>query len=322
MFHNIHDNHTSSSSNERQCFLQEEHVQLACSMFVDRDDTGGQQQRSEPSRLLQAYLRHRQVTSLSPSSWVAHNPQISCTLIDHEHDLLFIFGDTVGALPLWYELQFATDGLPPQVFVSSHPMLGTSLGFTQLTPVGPGLTLSMSMEREVSSNSHHVVLNCQHWSEIATREYLPVGIKEAKEIALELLETASSSMFSQIDGSVNGDQGIMTEFDLHDDSSVLLECALHQIVQTNLWMEQTPTRLRFNTQPLITDPHSKTLPKVISAQLYGMYASLILLLLTVLMIDFDCHYLMYVCSVVCPRQDQILAFHAGFKTDTLAWEAG
>jgi len=292
MFHNkqdrINDNFLSPPDID-QSFIQVDGIDMAC--HSNRGTTG------EASRLLQEYIRHRQVSQF-PTTWVANHSQISCTLYDSEHQLLFLFGDTVGALPLWYELQDAINTLGPQIFVSSHLLAASSLGFKHLTPVGPGLTVSIDMSSSSTATttttttgtgsrtspdtgpmSSFEVISSQHWSEGRSKQYAPLRMAEAEHRTIELLESTSRSLSSILNQTmeasastswINPRNGILTELDMHDDSSVLLECALHATthpVQVPP-SAQSSSRLRFDTAPLISDP--AVLPAVLSADLQGM----------------------------------------------------
>ena len=133
--------------------------------------------------------------------------------IIHKYLLLFLFGDTVGALPLWYELQDAINTLGPQIFVSSHLLAASSLGFKHLTPVDPGLTVSIDMSSSSTATttttttgtgsrtspdtgpmSSFEVISSQHWSEGRSKQYAPLRMAEAEHRTIELLESTSRSL--------------------------------------------------------------------------------------------------------------------------------
>lgn len=294
----------SNNNQQSQSFMQAEGIDMICAslfskkviankQFHSSDGNTEIEAGSEPSRMLQDYIHHRRVTQ-SPSTWIANHSQVSCTLYDHEYQLLILFGDTIGSLPLWYEIQTpsTTNGQGPQVFVSSLLLIAAPLGFNLPTPVGPGLTLIIDMSTPTPSTSLSTapsstsfeVLNCQHWSdglrEQNQYQYVPMRMTEAEQISSKLLESTSISLSLLIDersSSISG--GIITELDMHDDSSVLLECALHGYETTHTQStrptsghsgyHQNPTsRLRFNTQPLIADQVIP--PEVLSVELQGI----------------------------------------------------
>ena len=250
---------------------QEDGVYLICSLLSDRDYIlnginllGNTTVENESNRLLRSYLDYRRSDSSQSSSWVAHNPRLSCSLFDSSIEMLYLIGDTIGAVPLFYELQdAAADDVSPQLFVSSQPLYGTNLGFRQLSPVGPGLTLSLDM-------TSHEVINCHHWSEGKVKSYSSKSVKEMEEDSIKILKSTADFVGSIVNGRMSDNyttEGIMTELDVQDDSSVLLECALHESNYGTTDSTSNNKRLRFKTQPLIADPVN--LPAVVNTKLYS-----------------------------------------------------
>lgn len=264
MFYNARDglNKVSPSlSKTENNVLQAEDVTLACSTLQEREKINGDESFGETSRLLQEYINFRRRASRSPSTWVANKSKLSCSLFDQKHHLVFLFGDIIGAFPLWYELRHSSDDTPSQIFASSDPLLATPLGFHQMTPVGPGLTLSI----DVSASDSFEVINCKHWREGGPSHYSPMSVEEAENTSLRLLEATSEALLAT--SKEIGPLGHLTELDMHDDSSVLLECALKR-VSHNSPIDSSHYRVRFNTPPLISEVPP---PPVVTAQIYGMW---------------------------------------------------
>lgn len=258
-----HDSNHHPNIDIRELFLQRDGVDMVCTMYstydvhvhkndVHKDDV--HVSVHEANRLLDDYLLHRKSTSAS--GWVAYNPLISCALLDLTYQYIYLIGDTVGGLPLWYEFKSL------EVFISSHMLLGASLGFTQLSPVGAGHTLSV----RVTSDSLEII-NCQHWSTVDEKE---MSVEESSKKSLEMLHATTTSLSTVLideqsshDGSSGG---VMSELDMKDDSSVFLECALHN-VPSHVYSSMVEPRVRYNTQPLISD--YSELPSVLTRPIFG-----------------------------------------------------
>lgn len=259
--------------NMKQQFISWDDVDLVCAKLskeVDHkvDSVGGGAE-VETKRLLNDYI-HFRLSNKTPRGWVADTSQQSCVLHDQKHDMLFLIGDTIGSLPLWYEFKTFENGLSRGVFVSTHALLSTTLEFTRLSPVGAGITMSF----DLSSNSIEL-MRCQHWSE-GKQSYESIPMKEIELISAELLRSTTASVRDLLTkrktDEMTSENALMTELDMHDDSSVLLECAIHgatDIDSKALRAGVVPAhRLRYNTQPLISDHHG-TLPSVLTQELLG-----------------------------------------------------
>jgi hypothetical protein len=88
--------------------------------------------------LLTEYLYNKK----NYESWRKEPTPYSCTLFDVESQSIFLFGDTVGSVPLWYSLSSKD-----KTFMITSDLIGAQRnGYKYvLTPLGPGQTVALNI---------------------------------------------------------------------------------------------------------------------------------------------------------------------------------
>jgi hypothetical protein len=197
----------------------------------------------EAQFILKSYYEDNLISAKEdPLSWTINKPNISCLLLDRPQKLLWLIGDHVGASPLWFS--FRPNKGQQEIIVTSDLFAAVSLGYTDLTAVGPGLSLAIDLQSyEISS--------INHWSQFhpgsASNE---PQLENASEWSAAILASAQKVVSDSVLSPL-----LATELDLLDPSSILLECAIAS--QSNL------TRARYHTAPLVID--SEPIPTTIDS---------------------------------------------------------
>ena len=235
-------------------FYQEGPLDVFCLTLGDSDLS------TSPSLLASEYLAAQalQKSSSSGMKWIANSSHATCALIDHDEGVLYLVGDVVGAVPLWYEIT----NNPKEIYVTSQPLL-IHPAFSQLTPVGAGHTLSIQLSGEL-----FFLMNCYQVLDRAMIYKNTISTSRAHDIASELFEAAMDLVVIAMTNT-SSSTGIMTELDYNDDSGIFLDCVLHSVYLNN----KVPARFsrrprkRYYSQPLVYD--SNDVPDILTSEIFG-----------------------------------------------------
>ena len=202
---------------------------------------------NETQSILRDYYKVKQNRLM----WTVKHPNMSCVIFDLQRKLLWLIGDHAGATPLWFAFQSSSLSVDRQEMIITTDLLaGVVLNYSDLTAVGAGLTLAFDINT-------FEILSMNHWSQHHTNDFSN--------------EPSLSQSFSWSVSLLNSSQEILspyfplpkvlTELDLLDASSILLDCA----ISTHPKMKDQ-FRVRYNTAPLVTDVESD--PEIIDPYIY------------------------------------------------------
>jgi hypothetical protein len=182
--------------------------------------------------------------------WTINKPNISCALLDQTNKFLWLIGDHAGSSPLWFSFH-----PNHHLLVTSDLFAAIALGFSDHTAVSSGFTLGIDLQSfEISAMNH--------WSQFYRgKEFQEPQLEHSSEWSGAIL-TAAQQVLS--DTALSSLPLLVTELDLLDPSSILLECAIAS--QSNF------TRARYHTPPLVID--LEPLPFVDSYTLRESFTSL------------------------------------------------
>lgn len=191
--------------------LYAEDVQLVCASR----SLGGIEYA--PRLILEQYLKEN-ITVY----WQARNPKASCILIDSSKTYMFVIGDSMASLPLWYAFKAGiADGSKTEFGVSSDLLTITHLGFKHVASVGPGMTLCIGT---LKNN----ILAVNHWTDyLANGRYAP-SIEDAPRLSLRLLSEVNTALRIETKSHAGGSlfDPFISELDVSDSCSLLMECSL------------------------------------------------------------------------------------------------
>lgn len=167
-------------------------------------------------------------------SWSVNQPNMSCCVLDGQRNLLWLLGDHVGSVPLWFG--FLKTGNRQDIIVTTDLFAAIYLGYSDLTAVGAGLSLPFDMET-------FDLLSMNHWTQY---NYDPTfqepDLQSSSNWSNSILD-AAKSVIAKYD-----DVHLYTELDLLDASSILLECAIVNQSDFNKKL-----RSRYKKAPLVVD---------------------------------------------------------------------
>ena len=122
--------------------------------------------QAEPSQripnirlVIQKYI----VDFVNKKAIVRHTIPFSCIVLDEFRDgngvvdtVLNMIGDSDSLIPLWYSftLKNRTNQLDTSLFVSTDLFLGTKLGFTSITMLGPSQIISINLSTYEITSTH------------------------------------------------------------------------------------------------------------------------------------------------------------------------
>lgn len=144
-----------------------------------------------------------------------------CVLLDGITETLWLFADSIGSIPLWYEFPERRESAPQFDFVVSSDLFAARhLGFSHLTPLGAGQSLSVDLRT-------NEILSMDHWLPPFVRNVSAESpAVDSEHFAKSLLSAAMSAAHRTIaNHSTEEDIQFATEFDETHTSSLLLECA-------------------------------------------------------------------------------------------------
>ena len=165
--------------------------------------------------------------------WSVNQPNMSCVIFDETKSLMWLVGDHAGSTPLWFAFQ--SDGQHQDIVITSDLFAAVNLDYSDLTAVGAGLALAFDI-----FSFELVAMN--HWSQSHQDEtFHEPELEMASSWSASILDSAKSAL-----SIYNSSTLLLTELDLLDASSILLECAI----------APQKTRARYHKAPLVVDPKS------------------------------------------------------------------
>lgn len=165
--------------------------------------------------------------------WSVNQPNISCVVFDEPKRLMWLVGDHAGSNPLWFT--FKSDEQTQDIVITSDLFAAVNLGYSDLTAVGAGLALAFD-----TLSLELVAMN--HWSQYHQDEtFHEPELENASVWSASILDSAKSVL-----SAYNSSAILLTELDMLDASSILLECA----------MMPQKIRARYHKAPLVVDPKS------------------------------------------------------------------
>jgi hypothetical protein len=189
----------------------------------------------EVQSILKDYYFSRQKENAM--EWSVNQPNMSCVLFDETKSLLWLVGDHAGSIPLWFAFQ--SDGKNTEIVVTSDLFACVNLGYSDLTAVGAGLALAFD-------TLSFDLVRMNHWSQYHQDEkFHEPELENASSWSASILDSAKSALSVYNSSS----SFLLTELDLLDASSILLECA----------MSPQRTRARYHKAPLVMDPKSMSI---------------------------------------------------------------
>lgn len=209
--------------------------------------------------------------------WNVKQSNMSCVIFDLKKQLLWLIGDNAGTIPLWFAFQSSSSqssqSQSPQSQSSNNgnmiittDLLGAIvLNYTDLTAVGAGLTLAFDMNT-------FEILSMNHWSQYSINNnkfFNEPKLSESFSWSISLLNSSQQLLSSYVSLSI-----VLTELDMLDASSILLDCA----ISTHPQMKDE-FRVRYHSAPLVTDVENN--PEIINSYIYCKFIFILLIILLI-----------------------------------------
>lgn len=196
----------------------------------------------------QAILRDYHKSKQNYLTWTVKQPNMSCVIFDLKKQLLWLIGDDSGTTPLWFAFQSL--GNRQDMIVTTDLLAGVVLNYTDMTAVGSGLTLAFDINTLE-------ILSMNHWSQYHTNNFSnEPTLSQSFSWSLSLLNSSQEVLSPFLPLPT-----ILTELDLLDPSSILLDCVIstHPNIKDQF-------RVRYHSAPLVTDV--ETDPDIIDSYIY------------------------------------------------------
>lgn len=217
---------------------------------------------NEPQSILKDYYKMKE----NYLKWNVKQSNMSCVIFDLDKQILWLIGDHAGTIPLWFAFQSpSTTTSSPSTSTSiekqnkrgnmiiTTDLLGAIvLNYTDITAVGAGLTLAFDMNT-------FEILSMNHWSQQdAMNNNYPnePTLSQSFSWSISLLNASQKTLSPYFPLPK-----LITELDLLDASSILLDCAISTLPKM-----KDQFRVRYNSAPLVTDTENN--PDIISPYIY------------------------------------------------------